>query len=129
MRMMPSAVFALLALSGATGALAAQHERPIGKETSIPFADHHGLRDWAEGPTDDQFYVQDYRNDWYLVKLSGPCIGNMTALRVAYTTGPGGAFDLFSHVFSTDYPEMTCAVTSITTSLAPPERQKKQKKD
>jgi hypothetical protein len=115
--------------AGATAASAAQHQREIGKETSIPFASHHGLRDWSQGADQDEFYVQDYRNDWYKVELSGPCIGNMASLRVAYTTGPGGSFDQFSRVFSTDFPEMTCSVTSIKTSLPPPDRQKKAKKN
>ena len=128
MRSIASAILALAALCGATAGSAKQPDRPIGQETSIPFADHHGLRDWSKGPTDDQFYVQDNHNDWYLVTLSGPCVGNMASLRIAYTTGPGGAFDQFSRVFSTNFPEMTCSVISIKTSLAPPDRQKKPKK-
>lgn len=112
----------------AAGASAAQHQRPIGQETSIPFADQHGLRDWREGPSRDVFYVQDYRDKWYRVQLSGPCIGNMASLRIAYTTGPGGAFDRFSRVFSTDLPRMTCSVVSIKTSPPPPGRQKDDKK-
>ena len=118
----------ILALAVTTAASAAQHQRQIGKETTIPFASHHGLRDWAEGPSRDEFYVQDYRNDWYQVKLSGPCIGNMASLRIAYTTGPGGTFDRFSRVFSTDFPEMTCSVMSIRTSLPPAGQHKKHKK-
>lgn len=129
MRPITALILALAAATtGSTVASAAQHQRQIGKETTIPFASHHGLRDWEEGAKQDEFYVQDYRNDWYLVKLSGPCIGNMASLRVAYTTGPGGSFDQFSRVFSTDFPEMTCSVTSIKTSLPPPDRQKKGKK-
>ncbi|MGN6374413.1 MAG: hypothetical protein ACTHMG_02545 [Sphingomonas sp.] len=113
-----------LACCAATAASAAQHPREIGKETTIPFARQQGLRDWQEGPTQDVFYVQDYRNDWYRVQLSGPCIGNMATIDIAYTTDTMGAFDQFSKVFSTDYPRMTCAVLSIKTSLPPPARQK-----
>ena len=128
MRVVTTLILSLSAALCATAAYAAEHQRPIGKETTIPFADHHGLRDWDEGPSQDEFYVQDYRNDWYKVKLSGPCIGNMASLRIAYTTGPGGTFDQFSRVFSTDFPDMTCSVLSIRTSLPPPDRQKKDKK-
>jgi hypothetical protein len=128
MRMISLALLSLAALS-ATAASAADRQRPIGKETSIPFANHHGLRDWEEGPSKDVFYVQDYRNDWYRVELSGPCIGNMASLRVAYTTSPTGDFDRFSQVSSTDFPHMTCSVLSIKTSLPPPDRQKKGKQD
>jgi len=113
---------------GATAAPAATRQRSIGQETTIPFANHHGLRGWAEGADQDEFYVQDYRNDWYKVELSGPCIGNMASLRIAYTTGPGGTFDRFSRVFSTDFPEMTCSVMSIRTSLPPAGQHKKHKK-
>lgn len=127
MRIVTPLIFALAA-AGATAASATTHQRPIGKETSIPFASNHGLRGWAEGADRDEFYVQDYRNDWYKVELSGPCIGNMASLRIAYTTGPGGTFDRFSRVFSTDFPEMTCSVMSIKTSLPPPGHQKKNKK-
>ncbi|MGN6271293.1 MAG: DUF6491 family protein [Sphingomonas sp.] len=117
-----------LAAAGATAASATTRQRPIGQETTIPFASHHGLRSWAEGADENEFYVQDYRNDWYKVELSGPCVGNMASLRIAYTTGPGGAFDRFSRVFSTDFPEMTCSVMSIKTSLPPPGHEKKAKK-
>ena len=126
MRMISAALLALVALS-ATAASAADRQRPIGKETTIPFAGHHGLRDWEAGPTRDVFYVQDYRRDWYRVRLSGPCIGNMASLSVAYTTSPAGSFDLFSRVYSTDFPHMTCSVLSIQTSLPPPQRQKHAK--
>ncbi|HEU4962215.1 MAG TPA: hypothetical protein VFT56_17635 [Sphingomonas sp.] len=125
MRIVSTVVLALATFSAA--ASAADRQRPIGKETTIPFAAHHGLRDWEAGPTRGLFYVQDYRRDWYRVRLSGPCIGNMASLSVAYTTSPTGAFDRFSQVFSTDFPHMTCSVLSIQTSLPPPERQKRAK--
>jgi hypothetical protein len=124
MRIVPALTVALAAASLTTGATASDHrQRQIGKETSIPFASQEGLRDWERGSSDDILYVQDYRLDWYRVQLSGPCISNLGSLRVAYTTGPGGTFDQFSQVYSTDFPHMTCSVLSIKTSLPPPDRQ------
>ena len=111
-----------VAVSLAAGASAAQHSRPIGKETSIPFASNGGIRNWEAGPPKSGIiYVQDRRLDWYRVEMSGPCIQSKGGpLTVIYTTDNSGMFDTFSKLTFPDYANRTCGVKSITTSLPPP---------
>ncbi|MBR0552845.1 hypothetical protein [Stakelama marina] len=102
----------------------AQHapDREIGKETSIPFADHDALRNWQAGKQSNILYVQDNRRRWYRVELSGPCLDHISGYRIAYSTGPTGSFDTFSKVYSNRFPGMVCSVVSVKTSLAPDDK-------
>jgi len=122
MRLIPALTVALATASFAAAASAAQHHRPIGKETTIPFASNGGIRNWDAGPPNSGvIYVQDRRLDWYQVQMSGPCIQSKGGpLTVVYTTDNSGAFDTFSKLTFPDYAGRTCGVKSITTSLPPP---------
>ncbi|TPG41008.1 hypothetical protein EAH79_07685 [Sphingomonas koreensis] len=122
MRISLAATLALAAASFASGAVAADRHRPIGKETTIAFASNGGIRNWEAGPPKSGIiYVQDRRLDWYRVQMSGPCVeskgGPMT---VRYTTDNNGAFDTFSKLTFPDYANRSCGVKSIQTSLPPP---------
>ena len=122
MRMTSALTAAFATAAFATSASAAQHQRPIGKETTIAFASNGGIRNWEAGPPKSGIiYVQDRRLDWYRVEMSGPCIESKGGpLTVVYTTDNGGAFDTFSRLTFPDYGHRTCGVKSITTSLPPP---------
>jgi hypothetical protein len=122
MRINPALLIAAASLSFPGIASAAQHHRPIGQETTIPFASNGGIRNWEAGPPKSGIiYVQDRRLDWYRVEMSGPCIESRGGpLTVVYTTDNSGAFDRFSRLTFPDYAGRTCGVTSIKTSLPPP---------
>jgi hypothetical protein len=119
-----SMIVLLLTGAGITSGCAArsQQHRQVGVETTIPFADRHALREWEAGAANDVLYVQDYRDNWYRVRLNGPCADDLSGPYVAYTTRPTGTFDRFSRIYSTELPARTCGVTSIKTSLPPTER-------
>lgn len=111
------AFFTLLAL--AAPAVAAQH-RPIGTETTIAFAGNGGLRDWERGGVkSDILYVRDRTEQWYEVKLSGPCRFDLSTDTLLYSTDSNGIFDRFSTVRVASLPYQTCGVKSIVTSLPP----------
>lgn len=116
------AAITCVAASPAAAQQKAIGHKEIGVETSIPFADHGGIRNWTNGPFGtNTLYVQDRRQLWYQVELSGPC-ANDSFLTIAYETGATGHFDRFSRLWSTRDPQMRCSVLSVKTAL-PPEGQ------
>ncbi|TPG13477.1 hypothetical protein EAH87_17305 [Sphingomonas koreensis] len=122
MRIGSAATLALAAASFASGAVAADRHRPIGKETTIAFASNGGIRNWEAGPPKSKIlYVQDRRLDWYRVELSGPCLDrNRGDMTINYTTDAIGAFDRFSTLTFPNAGYTVCGVKSIQTSLPPP---------
>jgi hypothetical protein len=52
-------------------AVAAEEAKLAGKETSIPFANMGGIRDWR-AIDDSSIYVQDIQRNWYIARLSAP---------------------------------------------------------
>lgn len=135
MKNLPLRLAASLLALGATatlsaGALAAEGEpaaTPLpAVQASIPFVDHHSIRDWqADGK--DGLWVQDLRRNWYYAKLLGPCIGLDFALSIGFDTGPSNQFDKFSSILVPR--EGRCQVTSFTRSDPPPPSVKKKKKN
>jgi Family of unknown function (DUF6491) len=94
-------------------------------EVSIPFVDHHNLRDW-QADKKEGIWIQDQRRNWYYARLLGPCIGLDWALTIGFDTGGGsGQLDRFSSVLVPD--EGRCQITSLTRSEAPPPSVKKKK--
>lgn len=121
MRFVPALSLAFVACLS-TAAVASDHsQRPIGKETSIPFASNGGIRNWEAGPPKSGvLYVQDRQLKWYKVQMTGPCIQSKGGpLTVQYTTDNGGQFDTFSKLTFPDYAGRTCGISSIKTSLPP----------
>jgi hypothetical protein len=94
-------------------------------QVSIPFVDHHNLRDWqADGK--EGLWIQDQRRNWYYARLLGPCIGLDWALSIGFDTGgASGQLDRFSSIIVPD--EGRCQITSLTRSDAPPASVKKKK--
>ncbi|WP_145961019.1 hypothetical protein [Sphingosinithalassobacter portus] len=113
---------ALLALTVAAPAMAQDKSaRELGVETTIPFADSNGIRNWEVGPVgSNDLYVQDSRRDWYRVQIAGPCMTNPSSFQLVYKTGPMGSFDTQTKVASSDFPGQWCSVISVQTSAPPP---------
>ncbi|HWJ69886.1 MAG TPA: hypothetical protein VNS79_07560 [Sphingobium sp.] len=64
---------------------------------SIPFANHHGVRDWvAEG--DQTIYFQDATRHWYRATLFTRSIDLPFAFAIGLDTGPIGTLDKWSSV-------------------------------
>jgi Family of unknown function (DUF6491) len=122
---------ALLILGAATtlsmGAVAAEDAaKPApAVQASIPFVDHHNLRDWqADGK--DGLWIQDQRRNWYYAKVLGPCIGLDWALSIGFDTGgASGQLDKFSSIIVPN--EGRCQITSLTRSDPPPPSVKKKR--
>lgn len=103
----------------ATRAIAADRP-PVGTETVITYASGGGLRQWQRGGVDNGIlYVRDRREQWYQVTLTGPCRLDRALDTLTYTTDVNGTFDRFARVKVARYPEQTCGVKSIRTSLPP----------
>lgn len=86
----------LALLLTAPPALAAQ-SAPKQPEASIPFANHHGVRDWvAQG--DQIIYFQDAARHWYRAKLFAPSPDLPFVQAIGYDTGPIGTLDRWSTV-------------------------------
>jgi hypothetical protein len=123
---------ALLVLgAAATLSLGAVAAEDAGKpapavQASIPFVDHHNLRDWQADGTDG-LWIQDQRRNWYYAKVLGPCIGLDWALSIGFDTGgASGQLDKFSSIIVPN--EGRCQITSLTRSEAPPPSVKKKKR-
>lgn len=119
----------LLALAAAAalpvGAIAAEGVAPKPAEASIPFVDHHNIRDW-QADRMEGVWIQDQRRTWYYAKLLGPCIGLDWALSIGFVTGgASGQLDRFSSVVVPN--EGRCQITSLTRSDPPPPSVKKKK--
>jgi len=117
------APFLALALI-ASPALAAQ-PLPAAKPAaaSIPFANHHGVRDWvAEG--DQTIYFQDSARRWYRATLFAPSTDLPFAQAIGFDTGPLGSLDRWSTVIirGQRYP-----LQSFEQVAGPPARQVKAK--
>ncbi len=105
MRIEPRFIIAALAAASAfvmTGGMhaAAQAiaaEQAIGKETSIPFADMGGVRDW-KAIDDSTLYVQDIRRNWYIARLAQPSPDLTFATKIGFETKGINQLDKFGTV-------------------------------
>jgi hypothetical protein len=113
------------ALSTGAGAAEEASKSAPAVQASIPFIDHHNLRDWqADGR--DGLWIQDQRRNWYYAKVLGPCIGLDWALTIGFDTGSAsGQLDRFSSLIVPR--EGRCQITSLTRSDPPPPSVKKKK--
>ena len=122
--MIPSfALFATLALASQTPDAANESRavRTYGQQTFIIDAGNGGIRRFDKAGGDGStVYLQDRRQRWYQVVLTGPCFPDQGLDTIVYRTHPDGRFDRFSNVGSTRYPGRTCGVTSVLRSDAPP---------
>jgi hypothetical protein len=72
-------------------------EQATGKETSIPFADMGGIRDW-KAIDDSTLYVQDIRRNWYIAKLIQPSPDLTFATKIGFETKGTNQLDKFGTV-------------------------------
>jgi len=66
-------------------------------ETSIPFANHGGIRDW-QVLDDSSLLVQGNNGRWYLAKLQSPAFYLPFTERLGFATDPSGTLEKFSAV-------------------------------
>jgi len=119
------ALGAAAALCGGTVAAEEKAAPTHAVEASIPFVDHHNIRDW-QADKKEGIWIQDQRRNWYYARLLGPCIGLDWALSIGFDTGGGsGQLDKFSSILVPG--EGRCQITSLTRSEAPPPSVKKKK--
>lgn len=110
----------MIAMAAATAlpacAAAAPPPRPIGQDTTIPYANRDGIIDWkVAGP--DRLYVRDMMGAWYLVRTAAPCLRLRTAHSLGFITIGTDRLDRFSTIVAEGW---RCNVASITTSAPPP---------
>lgn len=96
----------------------------IGQETSIPFVNHGGIRNW-QVVDDDTLLVEGTGNRWYRVELFRPCIGlRFTGIALGFETRGIDSFDRFSAIRTRDG---RCAVKSVTVAAPPAKKAPKGK--
>ncbi len=72
---MKKIILALAAVASLAGGASAAAPKPVeyGKEASIPFVNHGGIRDFRTVGR-DTIYLQDQQRRWYRGTFMGPCI-------------------------------------------------------
>ena len=93
---------------------------PAAQETSIPFIDMGGIRDW-QAIDDNALYVQDVARKWYLAKLMGPCTDLSFATTIGFETKGVNRLDRFGAVVVNG---QRCPLTSFVASDGPPRKAK-----
>lgn len=114
---------AALAVVPVASSLAAENVKPEsgGKDVSIPFANHGGIKDW-QADRERGLWVQDVHGKWYYASLMGQCIGLNFANTIAFDTRPMGTFDKYSAIIVPRGGR--CTVQTLAPSGAPPKKQK-----
>lgn len=113
-------------LAGAPMASAAEESKSDKRaDDSIPFADHHGIRDWREDG-DKGIWIQAASRKWYYAAFMSPCIGLPFAWGIRFVTEPGGQLNRFSSIRVPGEP-MACHFRDFKLSEPPPKRAPKQK--
>lgn len=90
-------------------------------ETSIPFVDMGGIRDW-QAIDDSSLYVQDSRRAWYLAKLLAPCTDLTFATTIGFETKGVNRLDKFGAVVVNG---QRCSLSSFVASGPPPPKARK----
>jgi hypothetical protein len=85
-------------------------------ETSIPFANMGGIRDW-KAVDDETLYVQDVRRNWYIARLMAPCTDLMFASAIGFETKGVNQLDKFGTVIVRG---QRCQIASFVASGPPP---------
>lgn len=122
MRHRPSSLIAaglaILALAGGLSVPAAAQDAT---ETSLPFANQGGVRDWqADG--DSKIYVQDASGKWYLATLAVPAPDLPFATKIGFETKGADRLDRFGVLIvqGARYP-----LSSLVQSGPPPAKPKR----
>jgi hypothetical protein len=90
------------------------------QETSIPFVNMGGIRDW-QAVDDDTLYVQDIGRKWYVAKLNGACTDLTFATSIGFETKGVNQLDRFGTVI---VGNQRCAMGSFVASGPPPAKKK-----
>ena len=90
-------------------------------ETSIPFVDMGGIRDW-QAIDDSALYVQDSGRKWYLAKLMAPCTDLTFATVIGFETKGVNRLDKFGSVVVSG---QRCPLSSFVASGPPPPKAKR----
>jgi hypothetical protein len=126
MRIEPRFIFATLMAASAfvmTGGVQGAEQAvqaETATETSIPFVDMGGIRDW-QAIDDSALYVQDSRRSWYLAKLLAPCTDLTFATVIGFETKGVNRLDRFGAVVVNG---QRCALSSFVASGPPPAKNK-----
>ncbi len=91
-------------------------------ETSIPFVQYGGIRDW-KADRDLGLWIQDSHRHWHYARFMGRCSGIRFATTIAFDTHPIGTLDKFSSVLVSHGGR--CSFQSVTASSGPPRKKKK----
>jgi len=105
-------------LQAAEQAVAAEEAATANGETSIPFANRSGVRDW-QAVGDDKLYIQDAQRKWYLATLATPAPDLSFATNIGFETKGVDRLDKFGVVVvgGTRYP-----LKSLVSSGPPPKK-------
>lgn len=107
-------------MQAAAQAVKAEEGKVAAAETSIPFADMGGIRDWS-AIDDTTLYVQDIRRNWYIAKLIAPCTDLTFATTIGFETKGVNRLDKFGAVV---VGGQRCALSSFVASGPPPPKNK-----
>lgn len=99
-------------------AVRAEEAAAAAAETSIPFANMGGIRDWS-AVDDTTLYVQDSSRNWYLAKLLAPCTDLTFATTIGFETKGVNRLDKFAAVIVSG---QRCPLSSFVASGPPPRK-------
>jgi hypothetical protein len=101
-------------------AVAAEEAKLAGKETSIPFANMGGIRDWR-AIDDSSLYVQDIQRNWYIARLSAPNSDLTFVTAIGFETKGTNQLDRFASLV---VGGQRVALSSFVASGPPPPKAK-----
>jgi hypothetical protein len=111
----------LAALAAASVPASAQISQKIGAETTIPLNRAGGIRTYIVDQADPTIvHMQDQRQRWYRVKLSGACLPVDNQAALITRTRFDNRLDRQSFVGSNRYPGRVCGIDSIVNAVPPP---------
>jgi hypothetical protein len=101
-------------------AVAAEEGKAIAQETSIPFANMGGIRDWR-AIDDSSLYVQDVRRNWYIARLAVPSPDLAFVQSIGFETKGTNQLDRFASLV---VGGQRIPLTSFVASAPPPPKAK-----
>ncbi len=117
------AAAALVATALAAAAFAGTDKLTPSQNVTIPFADRHGIEDWA-ADGDRGLWILSRDHKWYYARFFAPCFGLPFHEALRFKFGAAGELDRWSEVYTRDSGR--CAFTSLVASDGPPPRKPKR---
>jgi hypothetical protein len=118
---MRTALSLAAAVIAATSAYAL--EPAAGKQASIPFVNHGGVRNF-EAAGDETLYIEGQNRHWYRADLMGYCPDLGFARSIGFETRGNDTLDLFGTLIVRG---QRCAIKSLVESGPPPKKDNKDK--